>query len=33
MRKPKMILSDYGQTLGNERKYDGINGTEVAFAA
>ena len=27
IRLPKMILFDYGQTLVNERKFDGIKGT------
>lgn len=31
MRKPKMILFDYGQTLGNERKFDGVKGTEAVM--
>ena len=26
-----MILFDYGQTLGNERKYDGVKGTEAVM--
>lgn len=29
MQKPKMILFDYGQTLINEVKFDGIKGTEA----
>ena len=28
IRLPKMILFDYGQTLVNERKFDGVKGTE-----
>lgn len=28
MRKPKMILFDYGQTLVNEAYFDGVKGTE-----
>ena len=31
MRKPKMILFDYGQTLGNESKFDGVKGTEAVM--
>lgn len=31
MRKPKMILFDYGQTLVKERKFDGIAGTEAVL--
>lgn len=27
MKKPKMILFDYGQTLINEEKFDGVKGT------
>lgn len=27
IRLPKMILFDYGQTLVNERKFDGVKGT------
>jgi putative hydrolase of the HAD superfamily len=27
MKKPKMILFDYGQTLVNEQKFDGVKGT------
>ncbi len=27
IRVPKMILFDYGQTLVNERKFDGVKGT------
>ena len=30
MKVPKMILFDYGQTLGNE-KFDGIRGTEAVL--
>ncbi|MDE7293997.1 MAG: HAD-IA family hydrolase [Oscillospiraceae bacterium] len=29
MNKPKMILFDYGQTLANEKKFDGIAGTKA----
>lgn len=29
MRLPKMILFDYGQTLVNERRFDGVAGTEA----
>jgi len=32
MKKPKMILFDYGQTLVNEVKFDGVNGTEAVLA-
>lgn len=28
MKKPKMILFDYGQTLVDEAKFDGVKGTE-----
>lgn len=32
MKKPKMILFDYGQTLVNEQRFDGLKGTaEVAI--
>lgn len=31
MRKPKMILFDYGQTLVNEAKFDGVKGTEAVM--
>lgn len=31
MRNPKMILFDYGQTLVNEAKFDGIRGTEAVM--
>ncbi len=31
MNPPKMILFDYGQTLANERKFDGIAGTEAVL--
>ena len=31
MRKPKMILFDYGQTLANEKKFDGIAGTKAVL--
>lgn len=27
MKKPKMILFDYGQTLANEARFDGVRGT------
>ncbi len=27
MKLPEMILFDYGQTLVNEQKFDGIKGT------
>ena len=29
MNKPKMILFDYGQTLADEKKFDGIAGTKA----
>lgn len=29
MKKPKMILFDYGQTLVNEQLFDGVKGTEA----
>lgn len=29
--KPKMILFDYGQTLVNERKFDGVRGTNAVL--
>lgn len=29
MKKPKMVLFDYGQTLVNEQCFDGIKGTEA----
>lgn len=32
MNKPKMILFDYGQTLVNEAKFDGVKGTEAVLA-
>lgn len=31
MRKPRMILFDYGQTLVNEKKFDGIAGTKAVL--
>ena len=31
MRKPKMILFDYGQTLADERGFDGVKGTEAVL--
>lgn len=31
MRKPKMILFDYGQTLVNEQRFDGVRGTEAVM--
>ena len=31
MTKPKMILFDYGQTLVNEAKFDGVKGTEAGL--
>lgn len=31
MKLPKMILFDYGQTLENEQKFDGIKGTEAVL--
>ena len=31
MRKPKMILFDYGQTLANEKAFDGIAGTKAVL--
>ena len=31
MIKPKMILFDYGQTLINEVKFDGVKGTEAVL--
>lgn len=31
MKKPKMILFDYGQTLVNEAKFDGVKGTEAVL--
>lgn len=31
MKLPKMILFDYGQTLVNEQKFDGIKGTEAVL--
>lgn len=30
-KKPKMILFDYGQTLVNERKFDGVKGTAAVM--
>ena len=31
MNKPKMILFDYGQTLVNEGKFDGVKGTQAVL--
>lgn len=31
MKLPKMVLFDYGQTLGNEEKFDGVKGTEAVM--
>lgn len=31
MKKPKMILFDYGQTLVNEKTFDGVKGTEAVL--
>ncbi len=31
MKKPKMILFDYGQTLAEEEKYDGVKGTAAVM--
>lgn len=31
MRKPKMILFDYGQTLVNEQPFDGVAGTKAVL--
>ena len=31
MRKPKMILFDYGQTLVNEKKFDGVAGCRAVL--
>lgn len=31
MQKPKMILFDYGQTLINEEKFNGVKGTEAVL--
>ena len=31
MKKPKMILFDYGQTLIAEQKFDGVKGTEAVL--
>lgn len=31
MKKPKMIIFDYGQTLVNEARYDAIRGTEAVL--
>lgn len=30
-KKPKMILFDYGQTLVNEERFDGVKGTEAVL--
>lgn len=32
MKKPRMILFDYGQTLVNEAKFNGVKGTEAVLA-
>ena len=31
MKKPKMILFDYGQTLVNEQRFNGVRGTEAVL--
>ena len=31
LNKPQMIIFDYGQTLVNERKFDGIKGTRAVL--
>ena len=31
MKKPKMIVFDYGQTLVNEAEFDGVKGTEAVL--
>lgn len=31
MRKPKMILFDYGQTLANQKQFDGVAGTKAVM--
>lgn len=31
MKRPKMILFDYGQTLVNEERFDGVRGTEAVL--
>ncbi len=31
MQKPKMILFDYGQTLVNEQRFNGVKGTEAVM--
>lgn len=31
IKKPKMILFDYGQTLVNEQKFDGVKGTAAVL--
>lgn len=31
MKKPKMILFDYGQTLLDEQKFNGIRGTQAVL--
>ena len=31
MKKPKMVLFDYGQTLANERQFDGVKGTRAVM--
>ena len=31
MKKPKMILFDYGQTMVNEQLFNGVKGTEAVL--
>jgi putative hydrolase of the HAD superfamily len=31
MKKPKMILFDYGQTLMDEKNFDGVTGTKAVL--
>ena len=31
MKMPKMILFDYGQTLVNEQRFNGVRGTEAVL--
>lgn len=31
MKKTKMVLFDYGQTLVNEQLFDGVKGTEAVL--
>lgn len=31
MKRPKIIVFDYGQTLANEEKFDGVKGTEAVL--